>query len=206
MKRVYSLLGAQPGGLGHRLRNILEFRGGVTDNYLHPAQAGVDTWNTDTRGATPVYRVPPGSNTGAEQPRVPAASGPRLKYSVSYYSHDSRRLAQDASFEFDAKTAATAAAPRRADLGSQGGKNPDVARYDASGLRTAMTTSWVALRKELAKARPDHLPVHASNKAPLPEDAAVARALEAQGAKVAGAGVPRAKVPYSNSYRHADQW
>jgi hypothetical protein len=69
-----------------------------------------------------------------------------------------------------------------------------------------MTTSWVALRKELAKARPDHLPVHASNKSPLPEDAAVARALEAQGAKVAGAGVPRAKVPYSNSYRHADQW
>jgi ABC-type arginine transport system ATPase subunit len=58
--------------------------------------------------------------------------------------------------------------------------NGDVAQCDldrTSGLRTAMTTSWVALRKELAKARPDHLPVHASNKAPLPEDAAVARAL-----------------------------
>jgi hypothetical protein len=34
MKRVYNLLGAQPGGLGHRLRNVLEFCGGVTDNYL----------------------------------------------------------------------------------------------------------------------------------------------------------------------------
>jgi hypothetical protein len=206
MKRVYNLLGAQPGGLGHRLRNVLEFRGGVTDNYLHPARAGVDVWNTDTRGTTPAFRVPPGSNTGAEQPRIPAATGARLKYSVGYYSHDSRRLAQDASFEFDAKTAASAAPPRRAELGSLGNKNPDVSRYDASGLRTAMTTSWTALRKELAKARPNHLPAHASAKAPLAEDAAVARALAAQGALEPGRVVPRAKVPYSNSYRHADQW
>ena len=205
MKRLYNALGSQPGGLGHRLRQVVEFRGGVTDNYLHPAQAGVDTWNTDTRGTTPAFRVPPGSNTGSEQPRIPGASGSRLKYSVGYYSRDTRRLAAPTEFEFTAATAATAAAPKRPDLGSLGAKNPDVARYDASGLRTAMTTSWTALRRELAKSQPNHLPSHASAKHPLPEDAAVARALEKQGLRADG-GVPRAKVPFSNTYRPADQW
>lgn len=171
----------------------------------HPAQAGVDTWNTGTRGTTPAFRVPPGSNTGAEQPRIPAASGARLKYSVGYYSHDTRRLAADSSFEFDAKTAATAAAPKRPENGSAGMKNVDVARYDPGGLRTAMTTNWAALRKELAKAQPNHLPVQASARHALPEDAAVERALRAQGT-LPTSGVPRAKVPFSNSYRHADQW
>lgn len=204
MKRVYNALGAQPGGLGHRLRNVLEFCGGVTDNYLHPAQAGVDVWNTYTRGSAR-FRVEPGSNTGAEQPRIPGCSAARLRYSVGYYSHDSRRLSQPASYEVVAATAATAAPPRRAELGSQGGKNPDVERYDASGLRTAMTTSWAALRKELAHAQPTHLPSHASTKDPLPEDAAVARALATQGVHVTG-GTPRAKVPYAMSYRHGDQW
>jgi len=150
--------------------------------------------------------VPPGSNTGAEQPRIPAAHGSRLKYSVGYYSRDTRRLAHEAMYEFDAKTAATAAAPKRPELGSQGAKNPDVARYDPTGLRTAMTTSWAALHKEVAKSLPNHLPSHASAKHPLPEDAAVARALRAQGMPGQGGAVPRAKVPFSNSYRHSDQW
>ncbi|RYG46155.1 hypothetical protein EON67_09850 [archaeon] len=37
-------------------------------------------------------------------------------------------------------------------------QNPDVERYDPTGLRAAMTTNYAALRKELAMHRPNHLP------------------------------------------------
>jgi len=57
MKRVYNALGAQPGGLGHRLRNVLEFCGGVTDNYLSVtsyAARGRDNSVAPTRVARPL--------------------------------------------------------------------------------------------------------------------------------------------------------
>ncbi len=38
-------------------------------------------------------------------------------------------------------------------------QNPDVERYDPSGLRTAMTTNTAVMRRELEKHRADHLPI-----------------------------------------------
>jgi len=43
-------------------------------------------------------------------------------------------------------------------LGSKGRKNPAVERYDPTGTRSAMTTTWKAMHAELAKHQPDHLP------------------------------------------------
>ena len=41
---------------------MLEFNGGVTDNYLHPARAGADHWNTLYPGVgQPRFRDEPGS-------------------------------------------------------------------------------------------------------------------------------------------------
>ena len=42
--------------------------------------------------------------------------------------------------------------------GSPGANNPAVARYDPSGLRSAMTTNHAAVRRGVAAARPRQLP------------------------------------------------
>jgi hypothetical protein len=44
------------------------------------------------------------------------------------------------------------------EAGSPGNKNPAVLRYDPTGTRSAMTTTWAAMDKELEKHTPDHLP------------------------------------------------
>ena len=201
MKRVYNALGPV---LGKRLRDYLEFNGGVTDNYLHPAQTGVDRWNTAYAGKGQTrFRQEPGSPD--VQPRIPSASGERVKYNVGYYSHDARRN-QDAVFELDAATVAAGGVPPRApEGGSAGAKNVAVERYDATGLRTAMTTSWAALKKELEKVKPNHLPTAASFKDPHASDAATAKALEAQGLNFGGP-LPRSKTLSASALRHADQW
>jgi hypothetical protein len=46
-------------------------------------------------------------------------------------------------------------------LGSPGQKNPAVARYDPSGLRSSMTATWGALSESTKKYYPHHLPTPA---------------------------------------------
>ena len=185
------------------MRNILEFNGGITDNYLSPAKAGVDTWNTYTHGSAR-FRNEPGSQP---QARIPSTSGPRLTYNVQYYSHDTRRLMAPREFEFAASKAQEALSkPAPAQLGSLGGRNPDVVRYDQSGLRTAMTTNWTALNKAIAKAQPNHLPMSAEAKETFSGDKSAKESLEKQGIYFKEAGVPRSKMINAWSYRHADQW
>lgn len=84
MKRVYALL---PGNLGARLRNVLEFDGGITDTYLSTSKAGHDTWNVITGGSR-VFRAPPAAQP---QPQIPTNAGPQRVTDIKYYSRDVRR-------------------------------------------------------------------------------------------------------------------
>ena len=96
--------------------------------------------------------------------------------------------------------------PAPAQLGSAGGKNPDVVRYDQTGLRTAMTTNWTALNQAIARAQPNHLPMSAEAKETFSGDQKARESLQKQGIYFKEAGVPRSKMIDSWSYRHADQW
>lgn len=89
------------------------------------------------------------------------------------------------------------------EAGSPGMKNPDVARYDPSGLRSAMTTNWAALQKGLAAARPTHnvTPFWAK---PGGYDAEVGAKLAAQG--LATPGLPKARRLKGWEASHAAEW
>lgn len=157
-----------------QLRNVLEFDGGVTDTYLHPAKGGVDTWNVITRGTPARYRVPPGSTP---QPRVPTQATPERAFDIKYFPRDVRRNRDPSSFfPIEASLSAesqklliTPSSGRWGAVGpvdpavpppgsNTGMKNPDVARYDPAGLRTTMTSNLAAMNKSLAAHRPNHLP------------------------------------------------
>jgi hypothetical protein len=198
---------AQPPSLLSQLRNVLEFGGGVTDTYLNTAKAGHDTWNILTRGSAE-YRKPPGSQP---QPRIPAASSPSRTHNITYYTRDVRRTPKDgynveveSSFDEAGKKLLDVPKLAGVDAGSAGQKNPDVMRYDPSGLRTAMTTNWVSLRKALDSVRPTQLPDPSWSRHSIPRDAEVVAALKAQG--LSGAGAPREKRLTAWSRNHADMW
>jgi len=61
MSYLRAIYNALPRPLAKRLRGIIEFDGGVTDTYIHPAAPDLDTWNVITEGKnTPRYRLHPG--------------------------------------------------------------------------------------------------------------------------------------------------
>ena len=109
-----------------------------------------------------VYRPPPAS---APRARIPAGPVSRV-HDISYYSRDTLGTPLEGDAPADASFGATAAAlalPRTVDAaamrpGSPGAVNPAVARYDPSGLRSAMTTNHAAVRRSVAFARERHLP------------------------------------------------
>lgn len=157
-----------------QLRNILEFDGGIADTYLHPAQPGVDKWNVITHGTPNRFRLPPGSQP---QPRIPGTATIDRTYSIAYFPRDVRRnkdpllnVPIEESFSAEAKKLLeTPATGRYATVGPvdpaapppgslTGMKNPDVFRYDPSGLRTTMTANTAAMNKSLAAHRADHHP------------------------------------------------
>lgn len=168
MKRVYALL---PGNWGARLRSIVEFDGGVTDTYLSTSKAGVDTWNVITNGSR-VFRAPSGSQP---QPNIPTNAGAHRVRNINYYSRDVRRnlpVSQDLPLSASLSPVnALLLPPRDAALvekpeeGSPGMKNPDVTRYDPTGLRTTMTANWTSLQRSLDAVRPNHLPVPPGDRA-----------------------------------------
>ena len=81
-------------------------------------------------------------------------------YNIQYYTRDTARNPDPTIF------APTPENIKALDLGnkpitkdgSKGNKNPAVLRYDPTGTRSAMTTTWEAMDNELAKHAPDHLP------------------------------------------------
>jgi len=131
---------------------VLEFDGGVTDTHTSRASDAVDPLS----GFGPRYRFPPASQP---QARIPSAA-PGRTYDIKYYPRDVRRVADpsttlmEASFSEEARKQLEAPAiidsPK---LGSAGAKNPDVERYDRTGLRSAMTATHAAVTRELARSR-----------------------------------------------------
>lgn len=168
----------------------------------------MDTWNVLTHGQTPKYRTQPGSTV---QPLIPAASTSARTYQITYYPRDVRRnvdndktLLIEESFDENGKKYLEAPKLAGVDAGSAGMKNPDVQRYDPSGLRTAMTTNWTAMNKELARSRPNHLPFAAPLQYPTATDRKVAESITAQG--LHSPGIPRDKRPRGYLHSLADQW
>jgi hypothetical protein len=104
------------------------------------------------------YRYPaPGSRPPAS---VPTQSTDDLLYDIKYYTRDSRRHPEPAFVITGAKTPKPMLANSQPTplLGSPGNNNPDVLKYDATGLRSAMSTTNAAHQAALKKARPTHLP------------------------------------------------
>lgn len=116
-----------------QLRNTLEYGGGWTDTYLHPAKSGVDTWNVITKGSSR-YRVDPGSQP---QPRIPFSR--KSQYQITYYNRDVRRnptgnFAIEDSFGEEGKKLLFAPALAGVDPGSRGQK-----------VCTSLPSSWSRL-------------------------------------------------------------
>ena len=74
------------------------------------------------------------------------------------------------------------------EAGSPGAKNPDVARYDPGGSRSAMTANWAALQQGLRAARPTQLPGPQWATRPSGSSLATQERLAAQGTFL---GVPK---------------
>eukprot|EP01041_Mallomonas_annulata_P008136 gene8136-16723_t len=102
------------------------------------------------------YRYPaPGSRVGAS---VPVRESPDHVFDIKHYGRDYRNLPSGNEIFINSSTKPTLSAPVVPKIGSPGQKNPAVALYDPSGLRTTMTANWPALEKSLAEnATPNHL-------------------------------------------------
>lgn len=189
-----------------QLRNIIEFDGGVTDTALLRGGADADMWSTHVRS----YRFPVGSQP---QARIPTQSSPAMAFDIKYYSRDVRKNAApgdrliDASFSEATRglldVPALVPAPT---TGSPGAKNPDVERYDPSGLRSAMTTNHAAVARSLAQHRGTMIltPAWARDRAGT---ASWVAAQKAKGAPVEQfPGVPRPTRVQPWSYTHSPEW
>ncbi len=113
-------------------------------------------------------RVSPWRESCSSQPqaRIPVSPAHRT-YDIGYFHRDVRRSAMPGDSAIEDSFApsvrhllegpALIAAPKE---GSPGNKNPDVERYDPSGLRTVMTVTHAATRRSLAQHRAAaHLPL-----------------------------------------------
>jgi NADH:ubiquinone oxidoreductase subunit B14.5a (Complex I-B14.5a) len=144
-----------------KIRNVIEFNGGVLDSSSYAS--GYDADFSAIGGYPRPYRLPPGS---FPQARIPSGPAERA-FDIKYYPRDARRnpwpgdkLADELSFTSEEAKAllATPELVKEPKLGSPGANNPDVIRYDPTGLRTAMTTNHASVQKSLSRHRAEHLP------------------------------------------------
>lgn len=115
----------------------------------------------------PGYRaIAPGTHTisggafGDDKIDVPHASPERM-YDIKYYSRDTRRSrVHNLRVTMSHPSLGIDASPEPPRLtGSQGQfANPAVARYDETGLRSAMSATHEAMNESIAKYLPTHLP------------------------------------------------
>ena len=169
----------------------------MTDTHVFRAGPESDRWSFG-----PVYRPPPASKPQARIPSGPAARA----YDIGYFARDVRRAAHaDLPVEISFSPAAQSALlPREVTLPSTIDvpvmkpidgtfKNPDVERYDPSGLRSTMTASTVATRRELRRHVEDHVPRPAWARPLTSSETATWQAAQAAAGLPPTPGVPRAK-------------
>ncbi len=145
------------------------------------------------------------------QPRLPVAS-PARAYDIGYYTRDVRRnpdpainLPIDSNFSGEArKYLISAPLVEKPEAGSPGQKNPDVIRYDPSGVRTAMTTNWASLQASLQAARPNHIPTPAWMRQGNPQGQEAFGKLVASG--VQPHGVPKLLRLSKWGYTQVNDW
>jgi hypothetical protein len=133
-----------------RLIDYFSFRPGAPGYANYPRKAPVGEG----------YRYPSPGSDERGTPKIPSVPiGDDLVYNTQYYTRDTRRnkppaviYAQDMkSLPFPEKGLPP--------LGSPGRQNFNVALYDPSGSRSAMTTSHKAMNSALEAHRPNHLPM-----------------------------------------------
>lgn len=111
----------------------------------------------DMPGAEKAYRYPSPGSAERGEAKVPQQESDDLVYSTQYYTRDVRRNQQAAIIT--ANNVEALPFPKEIpQLGSPGRFNANVAAYDPSGSRSAMTTSYKAMNTALEQHRANHLP------------------------------------------------
>jgi len=141
-----------------QLRSLLLFRpDDAADLHQVPPQkaeankAGVDR----IQG----YRFPSPGSRMEGTPNIPTVRTEDTLYDIKYYGKDVRRAPQDRVSIFPGVTKPEqleAGFPEEEKAGSPGRPNPAVARYDPTGLRSAMTATHAALDASLAQHQSTH--------------------------------------------------
>lgn len=107
---------------------------------------------TDGPNNRKAYRTP--SPASQPPPNIPKSMSIEEVYSTQKYIKD----APEKTIEVESGDKVYILEQTNLEGSSKGNKNPDVLRYDASGTRSAMTTTNEAMLAEQMKHRADHLP------------------------------------------------
>lgn len=102
------------------------------------------------------FRYPSPATRG--EARTPVYPDKTSQYDTQYYTRDTRRNKLPVYVTDNAEVKLIPGDQLPVDKSSPGNKNPAVLRYDASGTRSAMTTTKAAMLLKLDAHRPDHLP------------------------------------------------
>jgi len=133
----------KPKGPWERLKEFVLFRPGAPSWASYPKQAA----------AGKGYRFP--SPASRPHPNIPTVEHEDDLYNTNYYTRDTIRNQRLPTISVS-EPLKELPAVHPPELGSKGKRNPAVERYDPTGTRSAMTTSWKAMNAELAKHQPDH--------------------------------------------------
>lgn len=136
-----------------------------TTKYRYPVRAPPRA--APLAAARPAHTPPVGTQAPASRPAPVIPEGPAHRvYDITYYSRDGRRnewdLTEPVEAAFDPQVRGLIASNGLVEdaaekPGSAGNKNPDVMRYDPTGLRTTMTANHEALSAALRRVRPTQL-------------------------------------------------
>jgi hypothetical protein len=145
------------------------------------------------------------------QPQANIPSGPLNRvYDIQYYSRDVRRAPDRYGLpieeSFSPEVRARILPPSllaKPHVGSPGTPNPAVARYDPTGLRSAMTTSTPAMERAIEEHRGTHFPTPEWARRP---DAAAWAAAAAKANGFGLPGRPQSKRGSKWGYSHSQDW
>lgn len=140
----------QATGLWQRVREFMLFQ---------PDYKGYETYANKSRSGQG-YRYPSPGSQGKDA-FVPTAESTDDLYNIQFYTKDTQNNYVDPVLVTDVEGNLRVPASEQAEAtvgGSPGNKNPAVLRYDPTGTRSAMTTTWDAMNAQLEEALPDHLP------------------------------------------------